>query len=219
MESGIRGTSTNIGVIGAGNLGGTVARLLSWEGHPVAIASRRGPASIGTSAAQFGPNVRAVSLEEAAEFGEVVLLAIPFGQHTTLPASKLKGKIVIDAMNYYPQRDGDIDFGGLTSSELVARQFPGARIVKAFNTMHFETLGASGNPDVEPEERLVIFVAGDDAEAKGVVSILIEEIGFAALDTGSLREGGRMQEPGSPIYNRPLDPEEARELLSGIEGR
>jgi 8-hydroxy-5-deazaflavin:NADPH oxidoreductase len=202
-----------IGILGAGKLGGTAARVFSWAGYPVAIANSRGPEAIDSSAAQFGPNVRVVTPEEAAAFGEVVLLAIPFGQHESLPAGALSGKIVVDAMNYLPQRDGEVDFGGLSSSELVARNLPGARLVKAFNTMHFETLGAAGNPGVEPAERLVIFVAGDDEEAKADVARLIEEIGFTPMDTGSLREGGRRQEPDSPLFNRPLDPMEARELL------
>jgi 8-hydroxy-5-deazaflavin:NADPH oxidoreductase len=202
-----------IGILGAGKLGGTAARVFSWAGYPVAIANSRGPEAIDSSAAQFGPNVRVVTPEEAAAFGEVVLLAIPFGQHESLPTGALSGKIVMDAMNYLPQRDGEVDFGGLSSSELVARNLPGARLVKAFNTMHFETLGAAGNPGVEPAERLVIFVAGDDEEAKADVARLIEEIGFTPMDTGSLREGGRRQEPDSPLFNRPLDPMEARELL------
>jgi 8-hydroxy-5-deazaflavin:NADPH oxidoreductase len=202
-----------IGMIGAGKLGGTAARLFSWAGYPVAIANSRGPGSIDSSAAQFGPNVRVVTAEEAAEFGEVVLLAIPFGAYESIPARALSGKIVIDAMNYFPQRDGEIDLGGLGSSEFVARRLPGARIVKAFNTMHFETLGAAGNPGVEPAERLVIFIAGDDGEAKAVVARLIEEVGFTPMDTGSLREGGRRLEPDSPLFRRPLDPMEAREIL------
>jgi hypothetical protein len=114
-------------------------------------------------------------------------------------------------MNYYPQRDGRIDFGGLTSSELVARHLPEGRLVKAFNTMYFETLATEGRPSAPPEDRLVLFVAGDDPEAKGVVVRLIHELGFAPLDTGSLRDGGRRQEPGSPIYNHPMKLAEARE--------
>jgi 8-hydroxy-5-deazaflavin:NADPH oxidoreductase len=208
-----------IGVIGAGRLGGTAARVFSWTGYPVAVANSRGPQSVDSSAAQFAPDVRVVTSEEAAEFGDVVLLAIPFREYRSLPTAALSGKIVVDAMNYVPQRDGEIDFGGLGSSELVARHLPGARVVKAFNTMHFETLGAAGNPGVEPAERLVIFVAGDDEEAKATVARLIEQIGFTPMDTGSLREGGRRQEPGSPLFNRPMDPMEARDILEQERAR
>ena len=91
---------------------------------------------------------------------------------------------------------------------------PGARIVKAFNTMYYQRLQDEGRPEADLDDRLAIFVAGDDVEAKAVVSKLIEEIGFAPVDTGSLREGGRRQQPGSPIYNVPIKPAEAREELA-----
>jgi predicted dinucleotide-binding enzyme len=119
-------------------------------------------------------------------------------------------------MNYYPERDGQIDFGTLTSSELVARHLAGARIVKAFNTMYFETLAAQGRPDRPIDGRLVLFVAGDDADAKALVSRLIEEIGFAPIDTGPLSDGGRLQQPGSAIYNHPMTAAEARAALGRL---
>ena len=152
-------------------------------------------------------------MEEAADFGEVVLVAIPFGRYETLPVAQLADKIVIDATNYYPGRDGEMDLGGLTSSEAIAQHLPGARIVKAFNTMYYETLHTRGSQSYE--DRLVLLVAGDDVEAKAVVSRLIDEIGFEPVDTGSLRDGVGSQQPGSPIYNEPMSDERAREILSG----
>ena len=142
----------------------------------------------------------------------MVLAAIPFFAYEALPSDRLAGKIVVDATNYYPGRDGEMDLDGLGSSELLARHLPDAQIVKAFNTMYYESLGAGGQPDAPPGERLVLFVAGDDAEAKAVVSGLIEEIGFAPVDVGSL-EDGRKQQPGSPIYNVPMNEAQAREEL------
>jgi predicted dinucleotide-binding enzyme len=203
----------NIGIIGAGNIGSTSAGLFARAGHQVALSNSRGPQSLAAVVQDLGPNVRATTVEEAAAFGDVVLVAIPFGKYTTLPADPLAGKIVVDAMNYYAQRDGQIDFGGLSSSEMIARQLDRSRLVKAFNTMYFETLANGGSADAPPEDRLALFVAGDDAEAKAIVSGLIEEIGFAALDTGSLAAGGRRQEPGSPIYNRPMTLSEARAFV------
>jgi 8-hydroxy-5-deazaflavin:NADPH oxidoreductase len=203
-----------IGIIGSGHIGGTAARLFVQAGHEVAISNTRGPGSLTSQVQQLGPNARAATVEEAVDFGEVVLVAIPFGGYTTLPASHLSGKVVIDAMNYYPQRDGQIDFAGVSSSELTAQQLPGARVVKAFNTMYFEMLGSEGKPNAPVEDRLALFVAGDDPQAKAVVSRLIEEIGFAPVDTGSLAEGGRKQQPGSPIYTRPLTAKEARQALA-----
>jgi predicted dinucleotide-binding enzyme len=124
--------------------------------------------------------------------------------------------VVVDAMNYYPQRNGRIEFGDLTSTELVARHLRGARLVKAFNTMYFETLGAPGRRDAPVEDRLALFLAGDDVEAKVVVSRLIEGIGFAPVDTGSLHGGGRLQQPGSGIYNQPMTAREARTAVSAL---
>ncbi len=206
-----------IGIIGSGHIGGTAARLFVEAGHQVAVSNSRGPASLTSLVQQLGPNARAATVEEAAAFGDVVLVAIPFKAYKDLPAPQLDGKVVIDAMNYYPKRDGDIDFGGLNSSELVAHHLPDARVVKAFNTMYSQTLASAGKPTAPVSQRLVIFVAGDDPEAKATVSRLIEEIGFAPVDTGSLREGGQKQQPGSPIYTREMTPEEARQTLaSGV---
>ncbi|MHB0871760.1 MAG: NADPH-dependent F420 reductase [Chloroflexota bacterium] len=214
IEASIGGTRVNIGIIGAGHIGGTAARLFAEAGHQVAVSNSRGPATLTSLVRQLGPNVRAATVEEAEGFGEAVLIAIPFGRYRELPAPQLSGKIVVDAMNYYPQRDGQIDFGGLTSSELLARELPGARIVKAFNTMYAQTLATAGKPTAPMNERLVLFVAGDDPEAKAVVSRLIEDIGFAPVDTGSLGEGGMKQQPGSPIYTREMTVEEAQEALA-----
>ncbi len=91
----------------------------------------------------------------------------------------------------------------------------GARLVKAFNTMYYETLAAAGGGS--DADRLVLFVAGDDEEAKATVSRLIRGIGFSPVDTGSLREGGRRQQPGSPVYNVPMTEEQAREALAGSD--
>lgn len=207
----------NIGIIGSGSIGATAARLFAEAGHDVAISNSRGPESLRDLAAGIGHNVRAATVEEAAEFGEVVLVAIPFFAYETLPADRLSGKTVVDATNYYAGRDGKMDFGGLTSSELIARHLPGARIVKAFNTMYYATLGAEGKPSAPVQERLVLFMAGDDDEAKATVSHLIEEIGFAPVDTGSLKDGGCGQQPGSSIYNNPMTSEQAREALADMD--
>lgn len=202
----------NIGIIGAGYIGGTTAHLFIDAGHHIAIANSRGPETLRDRVAELGPNARAATVEEAARFGDVVLLAIPLKDYTTLP--DLGGKIVIDAMNYYPNRDGRIavlDSGEKTSSELVAEQLKGARVVKAFNTIWFEHLKTQGKKSAPVEERRAIFVAGDDAEAKGVVMKLIEEIGFGAVDTGTLRESAA-QQPGATIYNKDVTVAEGREL-------
>ena len=205
----------NIGVIGSGNIGASVARLFAAAGHQVAISNSRGPETLEGLVEEIGPGVRAGTVGEAAEFGEVVMEAIPFGRYGELPAGKLSGKVFVTASNYYPGRDGELDLGGRASAELIQEHLPGARVVKAFNTIHFARLRDNGRPDAPVEERETIFVAGDDEEAKRIVSGLIEEIGFAPVDTGMLA-GSRRQEPGSPIYNVPMRPARARETLAGM---
>ena len=202
-----------IGIIGAGHIGGTAARLFVDAGHEVAISNSRGPETLRDFVAELGPKARAATPEEVAGFGEVVLLAIPLKDYTSLPG--LDGRIVIDAMNYYPGRDGHIaqlDAGQATSSELVAAHLRGARVVKAFNTIWFEHLKTQGNPDAPVEERRVIFISGDDAEAKAVVSRLIEEIGFGPYDMGTLRDSGA-QQPDTAVYNRDVTVAGAREIV------
>jgi predicted dinucleotide-binding enzyme len=202
-----------IGIIGAGNIGANAARLFANAGHEVAISNSRGPETLAELVEEIGGDARAVTIEEAADFGDVVLEAIPFGRYQELPADRLTGKIVVDASNYYLRRDGEIDLDGLTSTEVLACHLSGSRVVKAFNTMYYETLASEGQPGAPLEDRLVLFVAGDDEGAKGVVSRLIEEIGFAPVDTGPLETSGK-QEPGAPVYNNPMKPERAREMLA-----
>ena len=206
-----------IGIIGAGNIGGTAARLFTRAGHEVAVSNSRGPESLHGLVEELGPRARALTGEEAARFGDVVLLAVLWRKPEALPPPEaVAGKIVIDAMNPYKEEDGFFDLGDSTSSEETAKRLPGARLVKAFNTIYFQHLASRGRTNLPVEERHAIFLAGDDAEAKAVVARLIEEIGFAPVDTGSLREGGRSQQPGSPIYNRPMSGREAKEELARL---
>ena len=208
-----------IGIIGSGNIGSTAARLFVDAGHEVALANSRGPETLTDLVTDLGEGARAGTVEEAASFGEATVVAIPFGRYPDLPAASLADRVVIDAMNYYPNRDGDIaelHDDTTTSTELLATHAPGARVVKAFNTMNYKVLRDRGKPG-GGEDRLAIFVAGDDDEAKSLVSGLIEEIGFAPVDTGSLAKGGRRQQPGSPIYGEPVTESEGRGVLAGID--
>ncbi|HEY0458791.1 MAG TPA: NAD(P)-binding domain-containing protein [Pyrinomonadaceae bacterium] len=209
-----------IGIIGAGHIGANAARLFTEAGHEVAIANSRGAETLTDLVAGLGENAKAVGAQEAASFGEIVFVSIPLGKYKELPADAFAGKIVIDSNNYYPERDGQIaalDRDETTSSELLQEHLAGAKIVKGFNTIWFEHLKTEGNKDLPPAERRVIFIAGDDAEAKRAVAGLIEEIGFAAYDTGSLADGGRSQQPGTAIYNRDITLAEAAAIL-GSEG-
>jgi 8-hydroxy-5-deazaflavin:NADPH oxidoreductase len=204
-----------IAIIGAGHIGSTLARHFAAAGHDVAISNSRGPETLRELAAEAGVRVQAMTAEEAARFGEIVVVAIPFKSYKEVPARDLRGKIVIDANNYYPSRDGhfpELDDDRTTSSELLAAHLPGARVVKAFNTMYWKTLGDAGRPD-GGDDRLALFIAGDDQDAKELVSRVVEEIGFTPVDTGSLAEGGRLQQPGSPIYAKDLPAREAAKAL------
>jgi 8-hydroxy-5-deazaflavin:NADPH oxidoreductase len=205
-----------IGIIGAGMIGGSLAALFGERGHDVLLSNSRGPHTLRDQVATLPATVRAETVEDAARGGDVVVLAIPLYRFTDLPADAFAGKIVVDAGNYYPSRDGvlpQLESGQTTSSEIVAGHLNGARVVKAFNTIYFQNLRDDGRPDVPDDDRVAIPLAGDDAEAKSVVAERIHEIGFAPVDTGSLAEG-RRQEPGTPVYGQVVSPAEARKLLA-----
>lgn len=207
-----------IGIVGAGMIGGTLARLFTAAGHEVAVSNSRGPETLRQLAEELGPRARAATVEEAARFGEVVLLAVPWRTPEALPpAYLLEGRIVIDAMNPYAEGGGIAELGDSSSSEETQKRLPGARLVKAFNTIWYQHLATRGRTDLPPEERHAVFVAGDDAEAKETVSRLIEEIGFVPVDTGGLRDGGRRQQPGTPLYNQVLTGAQARALVEAGE--
>jgi 8-hydroxy-5-deazaflavin:NADPH oxidoreductase len=206
-----------IGIVGAGNIGGTAAELFANAGHEVVISNSRGPQSIASHVNSIGPTVTAKTVKDAVQFGEVILLAIPWRKRQELPSSELfEGKIVIDAMNPYSENFEVLDLGNSTSSEEVSKQLHTSSLVKAFNTIYYEHLRTKGRRDAPKEDRFAIFVAGDDPKAKAVVSRLIEDIGFASVDSGSLREGGRKQQPGSPIYNNPMILEVACKRLAEL---
>jgi len=205
-----------IGIIGAGNIGSNAAKLFAKAGHQVAISNSRGPETLDALVAQIGDNAEASTIENARDFGDVVFISIPLGKYKSLPTNGWENKVVIDSNNYYPERDGQIaelDSEETTSSELLEKHLPGARLVKGFNTIWFEHLKAKGDTSLPLEKRRAIFIASDDSQAKEVVAKLIEEIGFAAVDTGFLHEGGKSQQPGTPIYNKELTAADAAKAL------
>jgi 8-hydroxy-5-deazaflavin:NADPH oxidoreductase len=205
-----------IGTIGAGHIGGTLARAFVRAGHEVAISNSRGPATLDALAKELGPRARAVTAAEAADFGNVVVVSVPFGRYRELPTESLAGKVVIDTNNYYPQRDGhfdQLDTGRTTSSELLQAHLRGARVVKAFNAIRWDHLRDGGRPAGDPK-RVGIPISGDDESAKRIVAELIEQIGFDAVDAGPLATGGRKHQPGTPVYLADLPHEELRARLA-----
>jgi predicted dinucleotide-binding enzyme len=203
-----------IGIIGAGHIGSTLARHFAGIGHDVAIANSRGPETLGALVGEIGGPIRAVTAAEAAAFGEVVVVSVPYGHYRDLPADALDRKVVIDTCNYYPERDGhdaELDDGSTTSSEKI-RAFTGADVVKAFNAIYWENLRDKGRPPGDPD-RLAIPISGADEEAKAVVAGLIRDIGFDPVDAGPLGEGGRKHQPGSRVYTAELSASELEALL------
>jgi predicted dinucleotide-binding enzyme len=205
-----------IGLIGAGMIGGTLAHLLAPVGHEVAVSNRRGPESLQSMLAELGPTAHAMTVEEAARWADIVILAVPWRSPEALPSPEaVAGKIVVDAMNPYRAWGGTYDLGDSTSSEETKKRLPAARLVKAFNTIYFRHLATEGRTDVPDDDRRAIFVASDDAEAKATVSALIRQLGFAPVDAGTLRDGIRLQ-PGSPVYNQQITGREGRERLASM---
>jgi 8-hydroxy-5-deazaflavin:NADPH oxidoreductase len=195
---------TTIGFIGSGNIGSTVARLAVDAGHDVVLSNSRGPETLQDLTAELGPHARAATAQDAAVAGDIVVVTIPLKNVDQVPSEPLRGKVVIDTCNYYPQRDGQIaelDDKSSTSSELVQRLLPGSRVVKAFNNIQFSHLASLQRAQGDPS-RSVLAIAGDDAEAKGDVSAFLDSIGYDAYDVGPLSESWRF-EPDAPAYGAP----------------
>ncbi|HEV8592821.1 MAG TPA: NADPH-dependent F420 reductase [Pyrinomonadaceae bacterium] len=206
-----------IGFVGAGNIGSNIARLFVKAGHEVVLSNSRGPETLDELVGELGDNASAGTVEQARDFGDVVVVTIPFGKYKDLPVEGWEGKVVIDTNNYYPDRDGkiaELDNNSTTSSELLEQHLPGARIVKGFNTIWVEHLKSQGDTSKPLDQRRAIFIAGDDSKAKETVAKLIEEIGFAAVDNGFLHEGGLRQQPGAEIYNKDITAKEAAAVLA-----
>lgn len=193
---------TTWGFIGSGNIGSTVAALALAVGHQVVMSNSRGPDSLAALVRRLGSGATAATPEQAAAAGDVVVVTIPFGRYRDVPADALAGTIVIDTMNYYPERDGTIEAvaDGLASSALFAESLPGARVVKAFNNIFYAHLAALATPAGGPRSALP--VAGDHAEATASVIELLDEIGYDAVNAGSLTESWR-QQPDTPVYGVP----------------
>lgn len=200
-----------IGIIGAGSIGATLAQQLVSLGHEVYISNSRGPDSLAHVEAATG--AKAATTADAAERGELVIEAIPFGRYRDLPASALANKIVVTAANYFPGRDGTLDFQGHTQSELFAHHLVQSKLVKAFSTIYWQHLRDQPNPKRAIADRRVIPLAGDDPDARQAVADLITALGFGPLDLGGLRAGGTLMEPGALLFNQDLTVAQARALV------
>jgi predicted dinucleotide-binding enzyme len=193
-----------IGIIGAGFIGQAVARLAVAAGHRAMLSNSRGPDTLADLAHRLG--AEAGTPEQAAGFGDVVLVAIPLHQHRAIPVEALAGRIVLDANNYYPARDGridELDLRQITTSGLLARHLPRSRIVKAFNAILAADLEKGGQPVASGQPR-ALPIAADDAAAKAAAARLHEDFGFDWVDAGPLTESWRF-ERAKPAYCQKLD--------------
>ena len=205
-----------IGIIGAGNIGGALARRLSELGHEVSVANSRGPETLREVEAETGAT--AVTAHDAARDKDVVVVTIPQKNVPQLPGDLFAGVdervAVVDTGNYYPRhRDGRIAEieEGMPESMWVARQL-GRPVVKAFNNIYAQHLRDHGRPAGSPG-RIALPVAGDDQAGKPTVMALVEELGFDAVDAGGLEDSWR-QQPGTPAYATDLDADGVRRALA-----
>ena len=213
-------TTLNIGILGAGRMGQALARLLVKAGYWVKLSNSRGPDWLAGIVAELGSLASAGTPKEMFDSADVVILATRWEQ-TPVAVRELgpwNGKIVVDAINnrFGPGANDLYDIGDSTSSEAVAALVPGARLVKAFNHQPIPELNSLGDTSAVEKERKALFVAGDDTGAKQVVAQIIRKIGGEPLDTGNLREGGRLQGTGAPLagFGRLLNVREAQEKLA-----
>jgi 8-hydroxy-5-deazaflavin:NADPH oxidoreductase len=210
---------TVVGILGAGRMGETLARLLTGAGHEVRLANSRGPESLRDLVASIGPRATAVEARDAPNGADVVILATRW-EHlpdATAAVPSWRGMVVVDTTNprFGPGPDDVYDTGALSASEVVAGLVSGARLVKAFNHQPIPSLGAELGP--APTARNALFLAGDDAEAKALVAQLMRDIGGVPIDTGGLRDGGLLQASGGgPLagHGRLLTVAEAQAILA-----
>jgi predicted dinucleotide-binding enzyme len=203
-----------IGMIGAGFIARAVAQRVIAAGHEAMLSNSRGPKTL-TSVAAGIRGTQTGTVEEAAAFGDIVLVAIPFEHYRSIPADVLEGKIVLDANNYYPDRDGriaELDRFEATTSRLLAEHLPESTIVKVFNAILANDLLTDGRPSGAPDRR-ALPIAGDDLAAKQQVAELLDQIGFDSLDGGGLDESWRF-ERAKPAYCVPLDRDGLKQALA-----
>ena len=206
---------TTFGIIGSGNIGSNVARAVIAHGHDVVISNSRGPESLTDLIAELGPKARAATVEEAATAGDVVLVAVPLKAYKEVPVEPLKGKIVLDANNYYFERDGRIealDKGETTTAGMLQAHLPESKVVKAFNHIGADDIPTAGMPEGSADRRALV-AASDSPEALAFATALYNELGFDTAPIDSLSESWRV-ERDRPAYGVRSNREQLIERLA-----
>lgn len=195
---------TTIGIIGAGKVGTAVARLALAAGDEVLIAGSPNAQFLEQILAMTAPGARVASLGELADVAELTVLAVPFGKIDTVALERFNGAVVVDAANYWEPVDGTpailAGAGPLSTSEVVQRRHPGVRLVKSLNHLGYHDMDTDAAP-VGAAGRRAVAVAGDDAEASGLVAAFLDRIGFDPVQIGALADGVILQ-PGEHVFGR-----------------